>query len=141
MEQAAWELYLELGEPVSQSSMYETAPWGFANQGPFLNRIISYQTSLRPVRILELAEEIEKKLGRKRFDKWGPRTIDIDILFYGNIVYESPELQIPHPHLHERRFALAPMVEIRPDFVHPILDKTIEELYNELDDELTVKKL
>lgn len=141
MDQAAWELYLELGEPVLRSSLYETAPWGIAEQGPFLNRVIAYHTPLRPVRILELIIDIEKKLGRQRFDKWGPRIIDIDILFYGNIVYESPELQIPHPHLHERRFTLAPLNEICPDLVHPIFDKTIRQLYNELDDDLEVKRL
>ncbi len=141
MKQAAWEIHLELGEPVKVSSMYETAAWGITDQDPFLNCVITYNTSLRPLRILELIKETEIKLGRVRYQKWGPRTIDIDILFYDNIVYESPELQIPHPQLHKRRFVLAPLNEIRPEFRHPVLDKTIRQLYNELDDDLEVVRL
>lgn len=141
MERAEWELYLELGEPIARSSMYETEPWGVKDQNPFLNRVIIYQTELRPMRILELILDIETRLGRKRFEKWGPRTIDIDILFYSNIVYESKVLQIPHPHLQERRFVLAPLKEVRPDLMHPIFDKTITELYQALEDDLEVNRL
>lgn len=137
---------LQIGKIELESSLYQTAAWGVENQPAFLNQVIQISTLLSAQEILLQIEEIEKKLGRKRYQKWYARTIDIDILYYENEILEEEEnnetqkknLKVPHPFLHERRFTLIPLVEIAPNFVHPILQKTNSELLEECLDQLPV---
>ncbi len=114
---------------VSQvSSIYDTEPVGNVSQPRFLNSVCQVHTRLTPTELLALAKGIELKLGRARGKSNAPRPIDIDILFYGDQVVETPELVIPHPRLAERAFVLIPLDEIAPDLVHPVNGKTIREL-------------
>jgi len=122
------------------SSVYETKSWGKTDAPDYLNQVILLDTGLAPRLVLETLLGIEEKLGRKRGEKWGPRTIDIDILFYGQEIIDEPGLHIPHPELHKRRFTLEPLTEIAPDWLHPVLNKNISELKAELSDDLIVKK-
>ncbi|MGB4774578.1 MAG: 2-amino-4-hydroxy-6-hydroxymethyldihydropteridine diphosphokinase [Daejeonella sp.] len=130
-----------VGPVIQQSSLYQTSAWGNTSQPDFINQVIYCQTGLDPYRLMEEIISIENSLGRERVEKWGSRTIDIDILFYGNEIIHEKDLVIPHPHLHERRFTLAPLAEIAPQFIHPVFHQTITELYLNLDDNLQVKKL
>lgn len=110
------------------SSIYKTAAWGITDQADFFNQVLITETDHPPLELLAVLLSIEKSMGRERKVKWGPRLIDIDILFFGDIAIESSILTIPHPELHNRRFTLQPLYEIAPDLIHPILNKTIEEL-------------
>ncbi len=110
------------------SPIYETEPVGFKDQDWFLNLVIELETSLLPQELLAILEEIEIKLGKKIERKWGPRTIDLDILLYDDIILDLPELQIPHKLMHERAFVLIPLAQIAPNVKHPMLNKTIKEL-------------
>jgi 2-amino-4-hydroxy-6-hydroxymethyldihydropteridine diphosphokinase len=123
------------------SSIYETQSWGKTDAPDYLNQVIVLQTALSAREVLEKALHIEAILGRQREERWGSRTIDIDILFYGQAVVNEPGLQIPHPQLHNRRFTLEPLAEIAPSFVHPVLNKNILQIKSELKDNLIVKKL
>lgn len=124
-----------------QSSLYETAPWGLKEQGSFINKAIALETGLAPVPLLDTLKKIEKQMGRTNTVQWGPRIIDIDILFYGNETIQLPQLTIPHPFISQRRFTLEPLNEIAPGFIHPVLKKTISELLHECPDNGVVKKL
>ena len=110
------------------SSIYETEPQGRRNQRWFLNMVVEAETELFPRQLLGRIAKIEQELGRRRMLANGPRTIDIDILFYGNFVVETPELKIPHPRFAERRFVLAPMVELAPELRDPVSRRTMREL-------------
>ena len=110
------------------SSFYETMPVGYTEQGMFINACAEIETSLTPAELLALCQETEHRLGRVRTIKWGPRTIDLDILLYGEMVIDTPELKIPHPLMHERDFVLKPLGEIAPDARHPVLGHTVKEL-------------
>jgi 2-amino-4-hydroxy-6-hydroxymethyldihydropteridine diphosphokinase len=122
------------------SSIYETAAWGNTNQPAFYNQAIKLDTALSPEALLQALLAIELDMGRVREEKYGPRTIDLDILMINNIVVDTPMLTIPHPQLHNRRFALLPLNEIAPALHHPVLDKTIHELLLNCPDTLDVQK-
>jgi dihydropteroate synthase/2-amino-4-hydroxy-6-hydroxymethyldihydropteridine diphosphokinase len=132
LEQALSLLSAEI-EITSESSIYETPPWGFTDQAPFLNQVIKGTTELTPGNLLDFLKAIENKIGRKETFKYGPREIDIDILFLDNLIIEEDDLVIPHPKFHERAFMLVPFSEIDPDFVHPTQKQKISELMKKQD--------
>jgi 2-amino-4-hydroxy-6-hydroxymethyldihydropteridine diphosphokinase len=109
------------------------------DQPAFLNQALKMDTRHPPEDVLTAIHQIEQSFGRQRTLKWGPRTLDIDILFYGDMIIERPELKIPHPQIQERRFALAPVAELAPGFVHPVFNKTIAELLEHCSDPLPVR--
>lgn len=131
----------KIGLVQAKSALYQTAAWGKLDQPEFINQVIEVKTKLIPAVLLDYILEIEKMLGRERLEKWGARIIDIDILFYENQIINELDLIIPHPFLHVRRFTLMPLSEIAPELIHPILLKNISQLLNELDDDLSVKKV
>ena len=141
MEKAAELIGAKAGEISKRSAMYETEAWGKSDQPAFLNQVLRVQTDLEPQALLETILDIEQEMGRMRQEKYGPRTIDIDILLYNDMVLESDELSIPHPQLHMRRFALTPLAEIAASVIHPTFKKSIDELLLECPDKLAVKKL
>jgi 2-amino-4-hydroxy-6-hydroxymethyldihydropteridine diphosphokinase len=110
------------------SPVYETDPVGNSDQSRFLNLVILIKTTLKPLRLLDYLLDIEEKLGRERKEKWGPRTIDLDILLYDELIINSDRLTLPHPRMHQRRFVLVPLAQINPNLFHPLLKKSIEEL-------------
>jgi 2-amino-4-hydroxy-6-hydroxymethyldihydropteridine diphosphokinase len=121
---------------VGCSQIYETAVWGgVATNGNFLNQVVCIQTDLNSNRLLELIQGIELDLGRTREQHWGDRTMDIDILYFGDQVLDSPSLTIPHPYIAQRSFVLQPLAEILPKKIHPILGKTTLELLAECTDQ------
>ncbi|SKB38740.1 2-amino-4-hydroxy-6-hydroxymethyldihydropteridine diphosphokinase [Daejeonella lutea] len=130
-----------LGAVTSASSLYQTASWGKNDQPDFINQVIAIGTELGPSDLLKGVLSIELALGRERKEKWGSRTIDIDILLYGDQIVNESDLKIPHPFLHERRFCLEPLCEIAPKLVHPSLNRPFVDLLNDLSDSLFVKKL
>lgn len=130
----------QVGTVIKESSVYETEAWGKEGEPDYLNQVIAVQTELWPRELLNQLLGIEKQMGRERKELWASRTIDIDLLFYGNEVMDEEGLVIPHPRLHLRKFTLAPLAEIAPNLIHPILKKSIAQLKNELKDSLIVKK-
>ena len=122
------------------SSLYQTAAWGNESQGAFLNQVLEIKTSLGPEELLKTILQIEEELGRKRELKYGPRTIDIDILFFNDEVINLHGLKVPHPQLQNRRFVLVPLNEIAPDKMHPLFKKTISQILAECPDPLAVNK-
>lgn len=132
---------LRIGEIQESSSIYCTAAWGKHDQPDFKNQVIAVLTRLSARELLKEILSIEKELGRERTERWGSRTIDIDILLYGEEIIDEPDLKIPHPFLHERRFCLEPLCEMNSNLVHPIYRKNMGELLAELSDNLSVKKL
>lgn len=117
-----------LGPVIARSSLYETEPVEVERQPWFVNCVIAIETELMPKQLLSRVLAIEQKMGRRRTQPKGPRTIDIDILFFGNSVVDTPSLTIPHPAMHQRRFVLEPLAEIAPDVRHPVLKKSAREL-------------
>lgn len=116
-----------------ESPIYVTPPWGYENQPDFLNQVIEVQTDLPPKTLLHFLKNIENEMGREKRFRNGPRLIDLDIIFYGQRVVDEEDLQIPHPRLEGRAFVLVPLNDLAPDFVHPTLDKTINEMVAETD--------
>ena len=142
----------KIGAPVRMSSLYESDPWGFEDAVSFYNAVMCVTTSLSPEGVLERIREIENILGRRRAVKlpgrkksratsYMPRTMDIDILFFGRKKISTAALEIPHPLLHRRMFVLVPMAEIAPNFTHPSLEKKIKDLISSCPDKGRVKKL
>lgn len=121
------------------SSIYETSAEGVADQPPFLNSAVEIKTTLPPHKLLDVVQSIENTLGREREIEWGPRTIDIDILLYGKVIISDDRLQVPHPLLHERLFALMPLAEIAPDVIHPALELPIKQIFEERSREIKQK--
>lgn len=117
---------------ISRSSKHETEPWGVKDQPFFINMAVRIRTGLTPSGLLERLKAIEKEMGRGTKERWGPRIIDLDILFYDDLIINGPDLTIPHPHLTRRDFVLKPLLEIAPDTIHPVLKKSIREIYEGL---------
>lgn len=140
LNQAQEQIQMFIGEIKIESSIYESAPWGFEAQSSFLNQILIVETDLKPMGILERIKSIEKEMGRvKTSESYESRTIDIDILFYNEEIIAFPELIIPHPQLHKRRFTLVPLAEIAPEFIHPVFNKSINDLLINCSDDSVVK--
>ena len=116
-----------------KSSIYETPPWGFKDQAAFLNQVVKVETYLKPEALLSHLKRLEMALGRVPSFENGPRLIDIDILFFDDVVMDTPPLVIPHPRLHERAFVLVPLADLAPDLVHPVLHKSVSELLDGVD--------
>ncbi|MGN7889595.1 2-amino-4-hydroxy-6-hydroxymethyldihydropteridine diphosphokinase [Dyadobacter sp. 22481] len=131
----------QAGSIAGQSAIYETAPWGITDQPAFLNQVIEISTSLLPEDLLRIILNIEHDLGRVRYERWGARVIDIDILYFGQTVLDSARLTLPHPRIQDRRFVLAPLAEIAPAFLHPLLQKTSSQLLEECPDTSVVSKI
>ena len=122
-----------IAQAVLESSIYETEPWGYTDQPPFLNQVIKAETNLEPSDLLVSLKDIELKMGRKETFRFGPRLIDLDILFYDDFIMDTPQLTIPHPRITERAFVIIPLAEISPDLFHPKFKKTILELKSSID--------
>jgi len=141
ISRAKREIGKRVGGIINTSSLYETEPWGYEDDHPYLNQVIYVESGQYPTEVLDHLLEIESELGRTR--KPGcisGRKIDIDILFYSDLVMDSPLLTIPHPRLHLRRFTLVPLFEIGPGILHPVFNKTVKQLLDECEDRLEVKK-
>jgi dihydroneopterin aldolase/2-amino-4-hydroxy-6-hydroxymethyldihydropteridine diphosphokinase len=118
---------------LQKSGVYKTKAWGFEEQDDFLNMVLEIETDISPEVFIKYLKDIEVQMGRVKTHKWGPRVMDIDILYCDDMVVDMDELVIPHPHLHEREFVLKPLVEIAKEFVHPVLNRTNGELYDLLE--------
>ncbi len=127
-----------IGDIISESHIYETEAWGNTNQNDFLNQALICSTRLPPYDILNEIQDIEQKMGRKKAALWGPRIIDIDIIFYEQEIIENPNLKIPHPQLTNRNFVLRPLMDVCPEHVHPVLNKTVKILVQECEDKSKV---
>jgi 2-amino-4-hydroxy-6-hydroxymethyldihydropteridine diphosphokinase len=142
IEKAEKLLLSETGNIKSKSALFETEPWGFHHPANFYNRVLLLETRLTPEELLSQCLSVERQLGRERHkNKYEARTIDIDILFYGDEIINREGLKIPHPNLHLRRFILLPFCEIAPERVHPILHKTMERILEECRDNGKVIRL
>jgi 2-amino-4-hydroxy-6-hydroxymethyldihydropteridine diphosphokinase len=128
----------QLGAAVKKSRIYETAAWGNTLQAAFLNQILVFDTTFEGKKLLDILLSIEKEMGRTRTQKWAERTIDIDLLMLGDQVIHEEGLEVPHPHMHERRFTLVPMNELASDIIHPLLHKSMAQLLSECTDILEV---
>lgn len=127
-----------LGKLLDQSAIYQTKPWGIADQPDFLNQALIIETALDPFDLLDEIQAIEKDMGRVREVKWGARCIDIDILFYNDLILNTERLTIPHPFLHYRNFVLVPLLDIASQHIHPIFKMNIARLYEFSKDPLVV---
>ena len=128
------------GPVVKSSAVYETAPWGNSHQPAFLNQVLLVQTGLPARKLLTMLLKIEEIMGRKRKEKYGPRLIDIDLLFFNSDIIRLPHLQVPHPEMMKRRFVMQPLAEIAPEFIHPVLQLPVKTLLLQCEDKLDVKK-
>lgn len=140
---ASREIHQHIGQIVTFSSYYETSPWGYKSDNLYLNQLLIVKTTLEPHNLLKKVHEIEEKLGRKRYSdqkNYVDRSIDIDILFYDELIIEHPELTIPHPQIPKRRFTLEIICELEPEKKHPKLKKTMVELLDECTDNGLIRK-
>jgi 2-amino-4-hydroxy-6-hydroxymethyldihydropteridine diphosphokinase len=117
---------------IRRSSFYETEPWGIKEQPRFINIVVEVETGLLPEELLKTLQAVEKKIGRRKTERWGPRIVDLDVLLYNDVIMHTHNLQIPHPYIHERGFVLKPLSEIAPDTIHPVLKKSMKKLLAEL---------
>jgi len=140
LQQAQQLLAATAGEIVAASACYETAAWGLEDQPAFLNQALAIRTILAAPALLAACLATEQHAGRERHQRWAARTLDVDILLYGDAIIQTPTLTVPHPALPGRRFALTPLVEIAPQLVHPQLGQTIAELLASCPDLLAVTK-
>ncbi|MEN6453636.1 MAG: 2-amino-4-hydroxy-6-hydroxymethyldihydropteridine diphosphokinase [Prolixibacteraceae bacterium] len=132
----------ELGNITQMSSVYETEPWGFRSDYLFWNQIILIETKWSPGEVLRKTKVIEQELGRvRKAERYSSRLIDIDLLFYDDLVFHEPQLELPHPRIIDRRFVLEPLAEIAPNMLHPVFRQTIMELLENCSDTLSVKKM
>lgn len=131
----------KVGHIIRKSHVYRTAAWGKRDQPDFYNQVLIVETLSNAKSVLNTILDIEKKMGRKRTIKNGPRTIDIDILFFNQDIIDEPDLKVPHPLMQERKFVLEPLHELSPNFIHPYLKKTISELLDICEDKLNVERI
>jgi 2-amino-4-hydroxy-6-hydroxymethyldihydropteridine diphosphokinase len=124
---------------LASSPVYETAPWGVVEQPVFLNMAVRAKTRLSPQDVLHFLKALEVRLGREPSIRWGPRRIDLDLLFYDTLVLDTPELVLPHPRLQERAFVLVPLSDLAPEFVHPQLGRSVQELLDSIGEEGIVR--
>lgn len=129
---------LKIGLVIACSSTYQTAAWGVEEQADFYNQVLLANTTLSPENVLREISEIEQFMGRERKRHWGERIIDIDILYYDENIVDKPDLKIPHPYIQARNFVLIPLKEIAPDFVHPVLNLSSQQLLEQSKDTATV---
>lgn len=141
LEQARKHLADRAGLLQKWSAVYETLAWGNTDQPSYLNQVLQIQTGLPPQMLLEKINEIEKEMGRERRIRWESRLIDIDILYYNDLILATEKLTVPHPQIAFRRFTLVPLAEIAPNFVHPVLMKNTFQLLEQCEDKLTVVPL
>lgn len=140
LHSAAEAITKHCGPILKKSAVYETAAWGVKDQNSFLNQAIKLSTELSPHELLDRLLQIEETMGRVRKEKYGPRIIDIDILLFNDDVIDARNLKIPHPELHNRRFALQCLFDIAPHIIHPVFKKTISRILKECPDPLSVDK-
>jgi len=131
----------KVGKITQLSSLYQTAAWGPIPQNDFINQVIEVETKLSAPELMDILLEIELQQGRVRQERWGPRTLDLDIIFFGEQLISRENLEIPHPRMTDRKFVLVPMTEINPSFVHPKIQKTMEKLLLECKDESECRAL
>jgi len=142
LEKAIVMLDQQAGQILAKSSVYETAAWGKTDQPAFLNQAVAISTQYGALELLDKALDIEQQLGRIRLEKWGERLIDIDLILFGDqVVNIENRLQIPHPHMQNRKFVMEPLAEIAPDVIHPVLNRSMRDMLENLSDELQVSKL
>jgi len=141
LKEARLAISKSLGDITGYSDIYETKAWGKENQPSFLNQVLEISSDKTPEVLLDNLLTIEKELGRVRKEKWGARLIDIDILYYSDWIHDTRHLKIPHPGIPKRRFTLVPLVELNHEFVHPVLKKSNNELLQECEDRLEVRKV
>lgn len=140
LQQAATLLAAKAGRVLAESALYETAAWGDVEQPDYLNQALLLETALDAPALLEVMMDTEKEIGRIRREKWGSRVIDIDMIFFNHEVITLPQLKVPHPQMQHRRFVLAPLNELIPEWVHPILQLTVHQLLEACTDPLPVQK-
>jgi len=131
----------QYGKILKVSSWYETEPWGMKEQERFINAVVKISTLCSAFEVLDFLKYTEQKLGKEKLTKWGPRSIDLDLLFFNQDIIETEELVVPHPYLHMRRFVLQPMVELEPQWIHPVFQKPVNYLLKTLKDNSRVWKI